>query len=83
MIRRELSSLVTVQRYPTGPRCWIAGQRIHHGATGLVLAAVLRRRWRLASACLLLAIHDRRDWQRWFVRERPPAKTLDRISRYL
>lgn len=66
--------------HPTGPRCWIIGQRVHHGAAGLVLAALLRRRWRLASACLVLAAHDYRDWRRWFAREKMPATSLDHRS---
>lgn len=72
-----MTRAVIVRSYPQGPRVWIAGQRVHHGATGLLLAALLRRRPRLAAACLLLAAHDRHDWRVWFAREKSPASSLD------
>lgn len=64
--------LVTVRSYPQGPRLWLLGQRVHHGATGVALAAVAisrRRRARWALLGALLALHDRHDWRVWFVRE--------------
>lgn len=72
-----LMPLVVVRSYPQGPRCWVAGQRVHHGATGLLLAAVLRRHPRLALAALALVAHDRHDWRVWFAREKLPAIALD------
>lgn len=71
--------LVVVRRYPTGPRCWVAGQRVHHGASGLVagVALLARRHPRLAALTLLAVAHDRADWRVWFAREKVPAITLD------
>jgi hypothetical protein len=68
--------IVAVRSYPQGPRLWVAGQRVHHGATGcaLVAAACARRH---AVVCIvvggLLALHDRHDWRVWFRREAMPA----------
>jgi hypothetical protein len=39
-------------------RVWIAGQRVHHGATGALLAVL---------GTVLMA-HDRRDYSVWFRR---------------
>lgn len=74
-----LMRVVVVHRYPSGPRCWIAGQRIHHGASGLLacVALLARRHPRLAALALLAAAHDRHDWRVWFTREKMPASTLD------
>ena len=69
-------ALVTIRSYPQGPRVWIAGQRVHHGASGLVLAAALRKRRRLAAALLVWAATDWHDWRVWFAREKVPATTL-------
>lgn len=68
-------SALVVRRYPQGPRVWIVGQRVHHGATGsvLVLAAVVTRRWRAALVGALLCAHDYHDARVWFRREIPPA----------
>lgn len=67
-------TVAAVRSYPQGPRVWVLGQRVHHGAVGCVfaLAAATNRRHRLAlSACgALLAAHDRHDWRVWFRRER-------------
>lgn len=70
--------MIVVRSYPQGPRCWIAGQRVHHGATGAVLAAAALatgRRARLAmlTAGLALCLHDRHDARVWFKRESVPA----------
>ena len=43
---------------PAKRRLWVAGQRVHHGATGILLAAV---------GCALVA-HDWRDRPLWFRR---------------
>lgn len=71
---------VVVRSYPQGPRVWIAGQRVHHGATGVALlaAAALTRRQRAFAATLglVLAAHDRHDWKVWFIRECVPAGEL-------
>lgn len=75
-----MTRLVTVRSYPHGPRVWVAGQRLHHGATGAVLLAVARNRHRklLGAAALLLCLHDRRDVLVWFKRESLPALSLDK-----
>lgn len=46
------------------PRCYVAGLRIHHGLTGLLLLAVglLSHRRRVFALGALLAIEDWRDW---------------------
>ena len=41
-------------------RLWIAGQRVHHGVTGCLLA----------GAGMALMIHDRHDRSIWFERGR-------------
>lgn len=72
--------LVRVVSYPQGPRVWIAGQRVHHGATGCALLALARKRPLLAVAGALLVAHDRRDWRVWFRREgfvSYPTRALD------
>lgn len=43
---------------PVNRRLWVAGQRVHHGATGLLLAAV--------GAALVA--HDWKDRPVWFAR---------------
>lgn len=63
--------IVRVASYPQGPRCWIAGQRCHHGAVSvLAAAALLRHHPQLAALALLGAFHDRHDWRVWFAREK-------------
>lgn len=47
---------------PIKRRVWIGGQRVHHGMTGVLLAA--------AGAALML--HDLKDWPMWF--ERGPGR---------
>lgn len=67
--------LVIVRSYPSGPRCWIVGQRVHHGATGaaMVAAGIMARQPLVVAAGLMLCAHDRHDWRTWFVRERTPT----------
>ena len=68
---------VVVLSYPEGPRVWILGQRVHHGAWACLLAAgTARRHRRLALAAAAVALHDARDWRVWFRRERVPAGEL-------
>lgn len=71
----DVDRLLVIRSYPTGPRVWIVGQRVHHGATGAVLLAAARRRPWLAFAGLALCAHDRRDWRAWFAREALPLDT--------
>jgi len=63
--------IVRVRSYPTGPRVWIANQRVHHGATGAVLVglAFLIRRRKLAALGITLMVHDGHDWKVWFSRD--------------
>ena len=70
--------IVCIRRYPKGRRCWIGGQRVHHGATGAaIVIASMQVHGRARSAGiivgLLLCAHDRRDWRVWFSREGLPA----------
>lgn len=72
-------SIIIVRNYPEGPRCWILGQRVHHGLTGLVIAVALRRHRRLVLLGLALCAHDRHDWRRWVAREKA-GQALDRSA---
>lgn len=72
-----MSRILIIRSYPEGPRVWVAGQRVHHGASGLLLAAILRRRPRLAALALAWAATDWHDWRIWFAREKVPAQSLD------
>lgn len=65
-----MAAPVIIRRHPSGPRCWVVGQRVHHGATGCVLlaAALLLRRRALLAAGLVLCAHDRADARVWFRR---------------
>lgn len=65
-------ALIIIRQYPQGPRCWIAGYRIHHGATGLALALALHKCRRARWVALALVAHDWHDWRRWFAREHFP-----------
>jgi hypothetical protein len=50
---------VTLFRYDKRRRrLWIGGQRCHHGATGVLMA----------FTGLVLMLHDRHDFTRWFAR---------------
>lgn len=60
MVRR----LIEVERHEDGPRLRVVGQRVHHGAVGIVLA-VLRHDRRVLVLAAGLVWHDRRDWRRW------------------
>lgn len=64
-------SLIVVQRHASGPRCWVAGQRIHHGSVGiaLVAAGIASRKRALSVIGLALIAHDRADARAWFARE--------------
>lgn len=73
--------LVAVRSYPEGPRVWICGQRVHHGAWAVLLAPVLARKHRrLAAVATVLALHDRHDWRVWFAREGVPAGERPRAT---
>lgn len=67
--------MIRIRSYPGGPRCWVLGQRVHHGSVGCVLVLGLFRHHTRVAALLGvgLALHDRRDWRVWFARERLPA----------
>jgi hypothetical protein len=46
------------------PRCYVAGLRVHHGLTGVVLiaAGLISHRLALFIVGVLLAIQDWHDW---------------------
>lgn len=58
--------MLILERHPAGPRLWVAGQRIHHGAVGCLLAAALRRKRTALLVAAALILDDRHDWKRWF-----------------
>jgi hypothetical protein len=72
-------SIFHIHHHPNGPRVWLCSQRVHHGAVGVIGAAVVcssgRARPTLAVAALLIA-HDAHDWRKWFVREGLPTGTV-------
>jgi hypothetical protein len=53
-----------VVSYPSGPRVYFLGRRVHHGSAALTvaLAAAILRRMRLATAALLVVAHDIDDF---------------------
>jgi hypothetical protein len=60
-------TLVRIDRYPTGPRLYVGGLRIHHGLSGELLTVdALRRRGRVAlfeaAVGLLLCATDWHDF---------------------
>jgi hypothetical protein len=57
-------SIVTVARKPGSVKVYVAGLRLHHGITGIVVAGAglaLRRRRMFLLGCAITA-HDWRDW---------------------
>ncbi len=62
---------IVIKRHANGPRLFIAGQRVHHGASCsiLALASLAAKQRRVAAIFLILAAHDHHDWKVWFVRE--------------
>lgn len=69
--------LVRLERHPNGPRVALAGQRLHHGAAGVLVAALGARARSplLCAAGACLAIHDRHDWRWWFAPGDPQTTT--------
>lgn len=59
--------MVMVQWHAQGPRVYVFGRRIHHGALGVLLAStgLARHIPTLALAGILLAAHDAADWRLW------------------
>lgn len=57
-------------------RLYLATQRIHHGAFGVLVAAAALRRSPVVRAVglagIALALDDAHDWRRWFRRESLP-----------
>ncbi len=71
-----MSRLYYLERNPRGPRLYLFGQRVHHGAVGALSAvAVLSiRRFRFgALLALALCFHDRGDLKIWLKREGLPV----------
>ena len=50
--------MIHLERHPAGPRVYVLGQRVHHGAVGVALAGL----------GVLLSAHDRSDLREWFAR---------------
>lgn len=57
-------------------RLYLANQRVHHGACGLLMAAAALRTGPVGRSIgmlgLALALDDAHDWRRWFRRESLP-----------
>lgn len=57
-------------------RLYLANQRVHHGAFGMVIAAAALRHSSAGRTIgmfgLALALDDAHDWRRWFRRESLP-----------
>ena len=74
----NMSQLIEFEKNTEGPRLRICGQRIHHGASSLILtticAAIPRTRL-IAPLFLLGALHDRHDWRLWFALGDPQIDT--------
>lgn len=70
-----MPSFAHIENHPDGPRVWLCGQRIHHGAVGALLAAACAATHRRSGVTLgtILMVHDAHDWQRWFAREELPS----------
>lgn len=69
--------IIRYQKHPQGPRLWIGNQRVHHGASSIMAAALLlcfRRTRPLAPLMLMIALHDRHDWRYWFAPGDPQLK---------
>ena len=68
-------SVLHIQHHPCGPRVWIFGQRVHHGAVGIVAAAVFSAGGLHLAVAIAAAVaaHDAHDWRRWFAREGRPS----------
>lgn len=69
-----MARVLHLYRHPNGPRVWILGQRVHHGAVGVLVALaclVAQVHLGLLVAVPLVA-HDAHDWRVWFIREGLP-----------
>lgn len=73
-----MPALIRIHAHANGPRLYVGGQRVHHGATGCVLVAFGRRHRALLVAALALIAHDAHDWRAWFARESWRESTLDK-----
>lgn len=58
--------LLEYERHPSGPRVRVVGQRVHHGALGVLLAVALRHHPRACALALTVALEDLHDWRHWF-----------------
>lgn len=69
---------VHIERHRNGPRLYIVGQRVHHGAScSLLAAASLAVHKPIAAAVFIcLAVHDYHDIKVWFTRESLPKGTI-------
>jgi len=73
-----MAQVFHLYRHPNGPRVWFLGQRVHHGAVGVLLAiaCTAANLHHGLVVAVLLAAHDAHDWRIWFRRERLPAEAL-------
>jgi hypothetical protein len=58
--------MVKIAQHPEGPRLTIVGQRVHHGAVGIIAMIALRKHPKLAALALAPVIDDLHDWRFWF-----------------
>jgi hypothetical protein len=71
---RFMARVFHLQHHPNGPRVWICGQRVHHGAVGVIAAAACAATRHPAGIAIAaaLVVHDAHDLPIWFAREGLP-----------
>lgn len=58
--------MIRVESNPLGPRVYVLGQRVHHGAIGVLLVLT----------GLAMALDDKHDYRDWFRRSMSAAVPL-------
>lgn len=60
----RVSATVRIARHPNGPRVYVVGFRLHHGASGIAAIATypLHRSRAVLAAGIAALVHDFRDF---------------------